>query len=168
LRDWPDKQYLNTFLSVANDLRNEGITVKFYSFDRAADKHLITLLQNDDELHVWDPAGSLTKYLQSLASNALVVTSRAHGAILSACLGVPGFCIEIEPKLRNVSQMLPESYDLLRPPFNAAVIKNEILTKLAKVDAHRAKVLSDVAKNKLLAEKSLQLLRSFVAAGYKS
>ncbi len=109
LRDWTDGDHLEVFLSVANDLRKQGVGVRFYSFDRAADKRMISMLKNDEDLHIWDPTGPLDTYLQSLASNAVVVTSRAHGAILSACLGVPGFCIEIEPKLRNVRQMLSES-----------------------------------------------------------
>ena len=65
---------------------------------------------------IWDPQQiKIENYLSELSECSIMVTSRAHGAIVSACLGIPSVCLAIEPKLEKVHKMLKNSSRLIEP-----------------------------------------------------
>lgn len=149
LRDWEyeSNAYLETFALVANQLKHEGYHIHFFSFDQAADQYCKKRFSNEFPFHEWSPStGRLNSYLQNLANCNLVVTSRAHGAILSACLGVPSVCIGIEPKLEKIARMLKNSASLISQPFEKEAVLSLIRESLNRSELHEL-VKRDVDKN---------------------
>lgn len=118
LRDWPGLTG-NDWDGLWHSLERLPSEPTFYAFDQTADlQYLEELDRRGFTYHVWQPdAHSLEPFLSSLASNAVIATMRAHGAIVASCLGIPSVCLEVEPKLRIVHHMLPHSSLLVGPPF---------------------------------------------------
>ncbi len=110
LRSWnDDSDYLTVVQQVAKALDKEGYKVSIFNFEKAHDRHIEQRFQ-DFNIFTWCPnTTSLDQYLEILTQNSLLVTSRAHGAILGAAFGIPSVCIGIEPKLLSVAKMFPLS-----------------------------------------------------------
>jgi polysaccharide pyruvyl transferase WcaK-like protein len=84
-------------------------TVQFFFLEQEEDAPLIHALADIQPI-VWQPESmSIDAFASKLAQQDVIITSRAHGVICAACLGVPSVIIAIEPKLETVHQMLPNS-----------------------------------------------------------
>lgn len=150
LRDWSygDQDYFEATEAVAKQLMNEGYAVKFYSFDQQADADYSKRFSNSFPFYAWNPDTlSVNDFLKELARNKLMVTCRAHGAIISACLGIPSICLEIEPKLKEVSAMLKRSSNLIDRPFTEEKIKRAISWHLTSQEELAKAVLTDTEDN---------------------
>ncbi|HMR81688.1 MAG TPA: polysaccharide pyruvyl transferase family protein [Niabella sp.] len=130
LRDWimsDGYNYFEDVYSVAVKLKAKGLQVEFFAFDAHTDQAYISFFtEKGIDVHTWKPeAMKLASYIALLAEQDLIITSRFHGAVVGACLGIPGICLNIEPKLEAVPEMLGESYHLEALPvgnlFNAAL-----------------------------------------------
>jgi polysaccharide pyruvyl transferase WcaK-like protein len=148
LRDWPfnDNSYLAVMLNVCRQMKARGHQLKLFALDRATDNEFINRFEKDFSISVWDPVNtSVNEFITELASCSLMISSRAHGAIVAACLGLPTICLEIEPKLAAVSAMLPSSSALVKPDNEISILnvidatlgKLEALSQAARVDADR-------------------------------
>lgn len=117
LRDWAmdDSHYLDRFKLLINNLKSENIRCRVIILDQHGDK--VTRQKFDSEdLLVWDPDQmNVDHFVSEMSSCSLIVSSRAHGAIGGACLGVPVMCYPIEPKLKRVKEMLGEAATLYEP-----------------------------------------------------
>lgn len=86
-----------------------------FIFDRSADPYTAQLLA-PYPTHIWEPSRMrLEEFSALLATQDVVLTSRAHGAIAAACLGIPSVILNIEPKLSTVHAMVPGSSRLVSP-----------------------------------------------------
>lgn len=66
--------------------------------------------------HIWQPQKmSIADFSTLLNAQDVLLTSRAHGAICGACLGIPSVIVNIEPKLEQVHAMLPHVSILVEP-----------------------------------------------------
>lgn len=163
LRDWPSSNYVSEFLSVAKRLRSMGYEIKFFSFDERADSEYISLASEIAPVFCWKPNEmSITDFLYKLEICQLVISSRAHGAIVSACLGIPTVCIEIEPKLAQVAAMLKNSSTLISAPFQTQEILETIGDKMNQISFLRKATYLDVARNKNEMHEALTLFQTFV------
>jgi polysaccharide pyruvyl transferase WcaK-like protein len=121
----------------------------------AADRETAALVR-EWPVVAWDPhAASLEEFATAVASVDLLLTSRAHGAICGAALGVPSALIDIEPKLRAVHDMLPRSTRIV----SASPAADELLRTLDELSGLDPSVLaSEVASNRALAAASVARL----------
>jgi polysaccharide pyruvyl transferase WcaK-like protein len=117
LRDWligPYKDYLRTIAEMLPVL-SQQYKLSLFVFDNRVDDQLLTI-SKPYTTHVWTPSTSrFDDYCALLAMQDVIVSSRAHGAMCGAILGVPSLLVEIEPKLRSIHEMLPYATCLLRP-----------------------------------------------------
>ncbi|HET8861517.1 polysaccharide pyruvyl transferase family protein [Marivirga sp.] len=138
LRDWSyDNHYhIKTFLATINALKDKGYSLRFFSFDENADKHYIKCINDLSlQLIIWSPNKmKLSYFMEQLSECRFSITSRAHGAIISACLGIPGICIEIEPKLGTVQRMLENSYQLMSNNFSPSFLVEKVQDSFQKID----------------------------------
>jgi polysaccharide pyruvyl transferase WcaK-like protein len=165
LRDWiyDGNRYFGVMRSVADQLIAEGYDVRFYSFDKIADKHYISEFSSRYPVITWDPyQHSIGFFLGELANCSLLITSRAHGAILSACIGVPSVCLGIEPKLEKISLMLKRSSVLVKQPFISENIIDLIKNQWRNIEQLRIKTQEDAAENSALITNGLSVFRAFI------
>jgi polysaccharide pyruvyl transferase WcaK-like protein len=158
LRDWPGDRNAHhvPMKALANLLTKSGYEVRCYSLDARADVDFIADFK-DFKMQIWRPGKqNLDSFVSDLASCSMIVSSRAHGAIVSACLGVPSICLEIEPKLASVTNMLSESSILVKPPYSAELMRDLISERMNRLDELRAAASVDVERNRQLMGKSLE------------
>ena len=161
LRDWTydNNEYLDKIFEAINNIKNDNLEFRFYSFDQSADKVYIEKIK--DKINVWNPGNStIESFLNDLSQCKMVVTSRAHGAIVSACLGIPGVCLEIESKLKTVVNMLPNCYTLIKP--DARELDSSISSILDNYKIFEINVKNDVKDNKLELKRSLNQLSTLL------
>jgi polysaccharide pyruvyl transferase WcaK-like protein len=96
-------------LATLEGLKSQNLALKFFFLDQHYDSDLIQRVgQLGYQTVVWNPwRMSLIEFSTQLAECSLLVSNRAHGAIVGACVGVPSICIATDPKLRSVHAMLP-------------------------------------------------------------
>jgi len=150
LRDWLTGT-CNNYLRIIGEMLpalNRQYELSLFVFDKRIDKDLVALAEPYNT-NIWaPPTADFGEFCALLAKQDVVVSSRAHGAICSAVLGVPSVLIELEPKLRTVHNMLPESSLLLSPNDLSLVNLNEAIEAMLCRDD--AVVTSNVNYNKTL------------------
>jgi polysaccharide pyruvyl transferase WcaK-like protein len=164
LRDWKTNDHVNVLCEASKILKNEGTAVKFFSFDKSADKNYIDKVSSFGSISVWDP-GRLTidEFLSEISSCSIVVSSRAHGAIVSACLGIPVICVAIEPKLLQVREMLKDSAMLMNEQFTVDEAVQLIREKNSSLETSFSLVKNDVKRNRNVVIDGLNFFRTFIS-----
>jgi len=126
VRDWPHTKegdsYADSLFSVVDELRSSGKEVNFISFDNEHVGDWPDRLRKRNEKTIrWNPdKDSIENFLEMLSSYDAFITSRFHGAIFASILSKPVVCIEIEQKLRFVSELFAEGARLWSYPFNTS------------------------------------------------
>jgi polysaccharide pyruvyl transferase WcaK-like protein len=164
LRDWPlDGHYhLKVLYDVAIKLKSLGYQLTIFSLDRFEDKYYTEFFSKFRFIS-WDPfKKELNDFITNLAEVDLVVSSRAHGCILSACLGIPSVCIGIEPKLQSVAEMLKTSAVYVPQPFKFDDIIQKICKALENVEQAEAAVFEDVKNNRTIINKEINRFSEYL------
>ena len=105
LRDWPQQHITAEFLKKLS----EHYSITGFILDATTDTNMQQLL-NAYSRHIWQPSNlRVGDFATALATQDVILTSRAHGAICGACVGVPTVIVNIEPKLEQVHAMLPNA-----------------------------------------------------------
>jgi len=150
LRDW-HKGAMEGYLSMLHPMMESlgGLyDVSLFIFDNHEDRELIAMSEGYPR-HIWEPLVSdFESYCLALADLDLLITSRAHGAMCGAILGVASVIIEIEPKLRTIHEMLPHASLLLAPHEFTLPKLHEALTLALAIDPQT--ILADTQKNTTL------------------
>ncbi len=170
LRDWPfnDHAHLDVMFNVSRELKARGHTLKVFAFDSATDQEFITRFAKDFPISVWDPVNmSVNDFVAELSSCSLMISSRAHGAIVAACLGIPTVCIGIEPKLAAISAMLPTSSVLVRPDDQKSVM-NAVNESLDKLEILKQGAHTDAEHNREVMRRGVGIFREFVYESSKT
>jgi polysaccharide pyruvyl transferase WcaK-like protein len=140
LRDWPPSgtyNYLEDVFNQFQSFKDQGYHLNCFSFDANTDKHYIEYFrQRGEKVTVWNPwENSLQEYIGMLSRQSLFITSRFHGAVIGTCLGIPGICLNIEPKLKTATEMTKGFYKIQNLPVDwkncEAFIKTAMLEKPA-------------------------------------
>jgi polysaccharide pyruvyl transferase WcaK-like protein len=163
LRDWTyDNEYLTHWLAIAQQLVTTGYKVRVYSFDKGADHEYLSRFSALEQ-SVWDPRenADLSAFIGSLSRARVVVSSRAHGVIVAAGLGIPSICIEIEPKLRTIAKMLPSSASLVAPRIDSDSVISRIVAMYYDRSEHNG-VKEDVSRNRQILAKEILQVGNFV------
>ncbi len=165
LMDWPDFDgiFKNCFDGI-RILRDRGWNVTFFSFDANHDrKYLDFLSRANEDVIVWNPVEQdLKAFIDVFAQQHVVLTARAHGAIVGATLGIPAICIGFREKLATIHRMLHKSSTLLQLPIGAGALV-DIVTQMKQSYGERsARVVEDLRRNEALAEEGLTTFLSLV------
>ncbi|MBX2947091.1 MAG: polysaccharide pyruvyl transferase family protein [Cyclobacteriaceae bacterium] len=163
LRDWSyDNQIdFDAIEQTAQSLQRSGIPVLFFSFDGNTDRFYKERFSNFSMIE-WNPERiTVTEFVQKLKQCKLIVTSRAHGAILSACLNIPSVCLAIEEKLVKVSEMLAKSSVLIQMPIQASELTQVVLHQFRKEGLEEC-VREDVRLNQIVMEAGIVSLKEFL------
>ena len=111
LRDWPESQGGMAPATLQATLHQlaKSYEITAFIFDEHADPQLQSSA-SAYPTHIWRPHSMhISDFAEKLAAQDVLLTSRAHGAICGACVGVPSVIVPIEPKLAQVHAMLPSS-----------------------------------------------------------
>lgn len=111
LRDWPalDADFFQRQVALARKLRVSGHEVRFLGLSEHDHRYLTETAALGETVSVWDAKTvQLEDFWAIIAEQDLVVTSRFHGAIFALLSTTPFIAIEIEPKLSNLRDMVPE------------------------------------------------------------
>lgn len=155
LRDWPGMDMAQLAPTLAQLAQDYDITG--FIFDDAADAQTSQLLA-PYTTHRWQPQGmEIAAFAATLAAQDVLLTSRAHGAICGACVGVPSAIIDLEPKLQQVQAMLATSSVLV-----AANDPARWASAIAQAHAQRHHVAADVAINRAQSETALQQMQRWL------
>lgn len=164
LRDWPidDHSHLKVLHEVAIRLETLGYQLTIFSLDQFEDVYFQNLFSRF-KLITWDPFKvKLSDFLKEFTKIDLVVSSRAHGCIIPACLGIPAVCLGIEAKLEKISEMLKTSSTYIPQPFEKESILNAIIATLTNLGQKRLAVAMDVNQNHELMNKEIVQLGQFI------
>lgn len=170
VRDWyHTKQSCNfqkTLLTVAEILQKKGFDVTFILF-RKQDKQWYSLLSKQSvPALVWDPHKlQFDDFIKKLSEFKCILTMRYHGAIFSALHGIPFICIEIEPKLRAASELVPSLNNLWSKPFDAKDLLNIIDNILDNYHDKATQVKNMAEDHQHHANKMAVRFRQFINAG---
>lgn len=153
LRDWPPGQgegFATSLLPALEQLKTH-YEITGLVFDERSDPRTIAALA-PFPLRVWKPrAMSISDFADVLEIQDVLLTSRAHGAICGACLGVPSVIVEIEPKLRGVHKMLQQCTQIVLP--DRIDTWEEAIAQAAMTP--RTSIVADVERNRRLSSEAL-------------
>ena len=125
-RDWPHTaegdSYVDPLSQVVHELRVAGKKVEFISFASMSDNEWAKRLKNKDEqFKAWNPEKcTISEFMELLSGYDAFITARYHGVIFASILGKPVVCIEVEQKLRLVSDLFDNGACLWTYPFSAS------------------------------------------------
>ena len=132
---------------------SRSFDLSLFVFDRCADPRVIAI-STDYDTYVWSPMSMrFEDYCQLLAQQDMIVTSRAHGAMCAAILGIPSLIIEIEPKLRTIHDILPNSTRLVT--LDASVLSTWLPALDDLFSINKTIVAADVEHNRILISKAV-------------
>ncbi len=155
LRDWRfEENNISKYIQFYNENKDK-FDIQFLVFNPTNDTGIIEQLKNSKISPILYNPRDLIPFLQIMKTQDIIITQRAHGAIIANQLNVPAICIGIEPKLKNVHRMLPNSTLYLDKDFDLNDL-NIILVDKKKIDALRKATKSDAENNY---KKVLQLKR---------
>lgn len=168
-RSWPfdsiGKNYFSHLQRTMKRVSSEGVKVNFISLSLESERELCrSLAKTDEDVLTWDPKNNTPyKFIKQIRDNCdLVVSARAHGVVLPATMGVPGICVGIEPKLKNIHAMLPNSTKLWKNPFDELELAGMIKNMVELNKEYKTIVRREVANNCHHVEEALNKVNNFI------
>src|SRR5690606_15105916 len=131
VRDWEWEESGREFYQPLLDLTNntEGCEYEYIIFAPLKDKEWVSKLDGKKNTLVWDPDNmTVNEFIQKLNEYSAFISARYHGAIIACLLNKPVICIEVEDKLRILSEQIKE-IQLWEKPFN----NSELLELIANL-----------------------------------
>lgn len=116
-RGWTENQepakHLAKLIEIVATFEKKPILI---SFDAEKDASVIKTL-SDFKWLIWNPATTKPgDFLKTIADSCdFLVSTRAHGVMLPAALGIPSIAVRIEPKLGNIQSYFPHGTTLIEP-----------------------------------------------------
>jgi polysaccharide pyruvyl transferase WcaK-like protein len=159
VRDWPHSAegsaYSEPLLRLVTELRRRGLPADYILFWEL-DKVWQTRLRSAQEQPlIWRADGArgntIESFLQRLAQFDLFITARYHGAVFGSLLGKPVLCVDLEPKLRGISEILGDGGSLWKQPFAIPAALRQISEMLETYPAKVEKLRTAVARQSSLA-----------------
>ena len=165
-RDWQHTTegggYANSLFQAVRELRTAGKKVEFILF--ANDLEWAKRLKDKDEQFIaWNPEKhSISEFIKILYGYDTFITARYHGAVFASLIGKPVVSIEVEQKLRFVSDLFGVGARLWTYPFSAS----ECLRHISDLESNFSLAVQSLAylvkKQGSLVEKMIDEYRQFV------
>lgn len=133
VRDWNRTKeggsYREALMQFTNNVEKDNIKVHFFVFAKNSDMGWINYLsQKERNYDLWDPdVDDFNNYLEKLDVMDVFVTARYHGAIFASMLGKPFITIEVEQKLKMVSELFSNGSQNWSYPFDPSDLHNKYL-----------------------------------------
>lgn len=166
LRDWTLNQHganiLKNTIDAAYKLLSEGHAVKLISLYYEYDKKIID--NNPDfEWIIWNPkTGTPSSFISGLKQEfGILISTRAHGVLLPAHIGLPSVVIGIEPKLKNIHNLLPNG-TLYSNGLSSDEIVEKTLNGLNNQNELSQQLLMDIEKQTSIANTFLKDINSWI------
>jgi len=160
IRDWgfsDGKQFVDEFSPVLEEL-SQVFDLTIFSMNPEEDRNLLSRYAGFRQ-QCWEPSQmSVKEFLLAMQGQDLLITSRAHGAICGACIGLPAVILDIEPKLEAVHSMLPSCTRLVSRPFGFGELGIAIEEL---IDLDQDHILADLAFNAEKSEIALARIERF-------
>lgn len=166
LRDWKLNQHgenvLQNTIEAARQLISRGYVVKLISLYHEHDRAIIDK-HPDFEWLIWDPQkGTPSTFISKLQQEFdILVSTRAHGVLLPAQVGLPSVVVGIEPKLKNIHNLLPQG-TLYSDGLNPDDIIEKTLIGLNNQNELSQQLLNDVKKQTTVANNFLKDINSWI------
>ena len=143
----------------------EQYDFSIFVFDRRTDRETMKLFEGS-QMHIWDPLDTcMEAYSQKLAQQDVLISSRAHGGLCGAVLGVPSVLINLEPKLKTIHKMLPRSTVLTEPEMLESTTLARRIEEMIEVDD--ATMTAEVLRNKKMISDEIDLSLGLLAGNGK-
>ncbi|MBY0065616.1 polysaccharide pyruvyl transferase family protein [Empedobacter falsenii] len=112
VRDWEWKNsetsYQDQILKFVEN--NKDLDFTFIVFAKDKDPKWMKIIKNYEHV-IWEPEKqSVSEFLEILNAYDIFITARYHGAIIAGLMNKKVICIEIEPKLRILTEQIPTFY----------------------------------------------------------
>lgn len=166
LRDWKLNQHgenvLKNTIEAAHQLASRGHAIKLISLYQEHDRSIIDK-HREFEWLVWDPQKCTpSTFIKNLQQEFdILVSTRAHGVLLPAQVGLPSVVVGIEPKLQNIHNILPQG-TLYSDGLNPDDIIEKTLIGLNNQNELSQRLLSDVKKQTAVANNFLKDINSWI------
>lgn len=123
VRDWPHTEsgelYSESILSLVQSLSLDGYSPEFFLFKKDDIGWQKELQKTGYPVHIWQGSQQKTgPFFSELEKCSILVTARYHGAVLAAIMRRPCICIDIDPKLSLLSQVLGSGSETWSHPFS--------------------------------------------------
>lgn len=131
VRDWTWEATGHAYIEKLKDFYRDysESEMKFIIFSPQKDKEWMRTVKGNDAL-VWDPDKyTVNQFLNELNTFDVFITARYHGAIIASLLSKPVISVEIEPKLKILTEQVKE-IKLWKKPFDT----KELVDLLKRVD----------------------------------
>jgi len=121
VRDWiyddNNQAYIFKLIKVSKELKSKGYDVDFITFTPISDSYVTSILKEKKEnIIIYNPdIYNIDQFITILSDYNLLISARAHGAIVATYLGIPTILIEIEPKLKNIEMEITKKQLLWSP-----------------------------------------------------
>ncbi|QOI97189.1 MAG: polysaccharide pyruvyl transferase family protein [Flammeovirgaceae bacterium] len=149
LRHWKGgNDYIDDAINVANNLAKDGFSITFFLFEAVHDLPCLQKLPNDYAVVKWpDDGANRGKFFDRFCEQSLVVSARFHGAILAATFQMPTIGIELDPKMRTLTEILPQSAQLIKKEDITTRLEQTVLNVYRKWPFWQARAKEDYEKN---------------------
>ncbi|SDM67851.1 polysaccharide pyruvyl transferase family protein [Siphonobacter aquaeclarae] len=160
VRDWIHEKegsmYYTPLMNVV-DAQHDQYEFVYIVFAPDRDPEWMKQLQKvKQEVVVWTPEkDTIENFTQFMAGFDGFITARYHGAVFASLLNKPTICVEIEPKLKILTQQVPE-FLLWNKPFG----EKELAQSLSYFEKENFDCQLSVGK---LRDKSNYMFREFLA-----
>lgn len=160
VRSWNTApSYLKVIRQAADILVSEGFNISVFFFEKELDSAVGQVFTGFEQYY-WDPkVMGISTYLKILSSQDIIVTARAHGALVASALGIPSVCIGVEPKLHVFHSMLPDSSVYVACPLILSTLLDGI-ERAFKIP--RSLIIRDFRKNNVQAESSMVSVKEWL------
>jgi len=130
VRDWDyangGGDYYDKLIQTSKILKEKGYEVKYILFDSNPNSYWYSK-RDELEMIIWNPEeDTFDTFLEKISVFDLFITARFHGAIFASILQTPFIAIEVEQKLKFVSEVYEDSSACWRNPFDVSDLLSEV------------------------------------------
>lgn len=130
VRDWNyangGGEYYEKLQQATEKLKKDGYEIKYILFDAESDSYWYSKKDKLDMI-IWNPEkDKFDSFLEEISKCDLFITARFHGAIFASLLNTPFITIEVEQKLKFISETYSESSYSWGNPFDLEDLYSKI------------------------------------------
>ncbi|ROR07727.1 polysaccharide pyruvyl transferase family protein [Erwinia sp. JUb26] len=166
LRDWPHdangQNCIAEMIKFGEYLIEKGEKVRFVSLYKEREAQLLADNSRFEWL-IWDPKlHTIPEFMNEFINNSeVIISSRAHGVLLPASLGVPTIAVAIENKLIKVHGMISDGNILINEMKPECFIENLALFRETK-EVLRNNLQKDIEMNKVKVTNAIEHFTSWL------
>jgi len=157
-------RHFDSMIKLALKCKDNNFNTAFLIFDKYNDASLVNEIRKHGfRIEIWDPCESkIEDFARHLQSSELIVTARAHGAIVGATFGIPSLCVEVEPKLKIMASQLKTGAECWPQPFDADIGYQKINLMLKNYNYYKRGIMESFNELSVSANQAANKLELFL------